>query len=252
MTPSRSVDLVNPTGAQVDVCRAFAALGRIVPISQWCVVGGMMTEFVLLDRGRTTLRPTTDGDIVGNVIANRRVLRSLTQALQTLGFQPRLTGWEGEFGTRFQHPSTGTFIDLLAPENSARRRDISTVKGRKTLEAPGTDFALVTAQPMTIRFDSEDAPLVASVPTIAGAIYAKISAFEQISELDNRVKHLQDAAQMLVAARPEDFTESNKAMLKRLRWLSDALDRDERAWQGSDRTDRLDAQTRLRRLLQPE
>jgi hypothetical protein len=247
--PRRSVALISPTVAQVEVCRAFAEIGRVVAIDHWCVVGGMMTEFLLLERGRTTLRPTTDGDIVGNVIGNQRVLRALARALQNLGFEPVASGWDSEFGTRFRHSENGVYIDVLAPANSSRRRDISTVNGRKTLEAPGTDVAFSTANPMTIRFSPDDEPLVASVPSLAGAIYAKASAYERLSEHDNRVKHLQDAAQLLAVARTADFVAPNKATLRRLRWLHQALDTDERAWHGIERVDRLDVQTRLRGLI---
>ena len=244
----REATLEQPTRQQIEVCRMFATIATTVPIDQWCVIGGMMTEFVLLERGRTTLRPTTDGDVVGDVFGHAKVLRGLAKCLTDHDYEPVASGWDAEFGTRFKHRLTGTFIDVLAPANSARRRDITTLKGRRALEAPGTDVALETASPMRIRFGVGEV-LRVSAPTLAGALYAKVSAYQRMAEHDNQLKHLQDAAQLLVAANVHDFAEPNPAMMKRLRWLEYALNSDHRGWVGLDRTDQQDAMARLRRIL---
>jgi hypothetical protein len=243
-----TITLQHPTQQQVDVCRALQLLGTAVPADRWCVIGGMMTEFLLLERGRSTVRPTTDGDIVGNVVAYSRVLQHLANALVGFGFTPIATGWESEIGARFRHITSGTLIDILAPANSARRRKTTTIDGRHTLEAPGTDIALETARMMRVSFGDGQA-LTVSVPTLAGGVYAKVSAYVQLSEHDHRVKHLQDAAQLLIVSRRIDFANPTAAMLKRLRWLDAALRQDDRAWDGIDRVERQDTVTRLASIL---
>ncbi|MGZ4769536.1 MAG: hypothetical protein ACXVLX_12865, partial [Ilumatobacteraceae bacterium] len=62
---------------QVVVLRSLSGLGRIVATNQWCLIGGLMVEILLLSRGAVMLRPTDDGDIIGDVVADRSVLRKL-------------------------------------------------------------------------------------------------------------------------------------------------------------------------------
>jgi hypothetical protein len=154
---------------QLEVCRTLRAVSERVAIEQWCVIGGMMTEFVLAERGAAPVRATTDGDIVGDVFGNPKVLRSLAQALESIGFELLTSGWEGDIGTRFQNLDSRTFVDLLAPDNSARRRNITTAPGLRALEAPGTDVAFSTATPMTIEF-AEEERVTLLVPSLAGAL----------------------------------------------------------------------------------
>ena len=156
----REITISRLTPRQLEVCRVMISLTRRVPIAQWCVIGGMMTEFVLAERGAVPVRATTDGDIVGDVFAHPKVLRHLAEALVQLGFEPLASGWDAEIGSRFRHCDSRTFLDLLAPDNSARRRDITTASGHRALEAPGTDVTLATSSPMTIRFRDVDAVTV--------------------------------------------------------------------------------------------
>jgi hypothetical protein len=244
----REIELRHLIPRQIEVCRAFASLTQRVPMAQWCVIGGMMTEFVLAERGAAPVRATTDGDLVGDVFTHRRVLRSLAQALADLGFEPVASGWEGEIGTRFRHDDSRTFVDLLAPDNSARRRDITTAPGRRALEAPGTDVAFATASPMTIQFSTTESVTV-MVPSLSGALYAKMSAFHQMSEHDNRHKHLGDAVQLLAASIDADFADNSPAMTKRLRWLEIELQPDGSGWDHVNGAQRLIVAERLRRAL---
>lgn len=62
---------------QVVVMHSLQRLGQIVPTSQWCLIGGLMVELLLISRGGMMLRPTDDGDIVGDVVADRAVLRNV-------------------------------------------------------------------------------------------------------------------------------------------------------------------------------
>ena len=233
---------------QIEVCRALASLAHRVPIIRWCVIGGMMTEFVLAERGAAPVRATTDGDIVGDVFAHPGVLRGLARALSELGFESVASGWDAEIGTRFRHRESRTFVDLLAPANSARRRDITTAPGRRALEAPGTDVAFATASPMTIRFADLEAVTV-MVPSLSGAVYAKMSAFERMSDHDNRQKHLGDAVQLLAASIDDDFADKSAAMAKRLRWLEIELQPGGRGWDHVGGGQRLVVSERLRRSL---
>lgn len=207
-----------------------------------------MTEFVLGERGAAPIRATTDGDIVGDVFSHPRVLRVLANTLGELGFEQVPSGWGADIGTRFRHRVSRTFVDLLAPDNSARRRDITTSPGRRALEAPGTDVAFGTATLVTIQFTaSEDVTLL--VPSLGGALFAKVSAFQRMSDHDDRDKHLGDAVQLLAASNDEDFVNKSAAMTKRLRWLENELRPGGPGWDHVTRGQRLLVAERLRRAL---
>ena len=113
------VDITTRAGlpdAHVRVMQALHQLGEIVPTSRWCLIGGLMVEVLLASRDGMMLRPTYDGDIVGDVVADRSALRKLAHALLDLGFDEKPTGWDGDIGVRFRHPVSHVYIDVLMPE----------------------------------------------------------------------------------------------------------------------------------------
>ena len=65
-----------PTKQQA-VMRSLSRLAEQVPAMRWCLIGGLMVEVLLRLSGSQMLRPTDDGDIVGDVVTDRSVLRSL-------------------------------------------------------------------------------------------------------------------------------------------------------------------------------
>jgi hypothetical protein len=77
-TTTTAVDLIRDgplPEKQVSVLSSLHRLGQTVPPTGWCLIGGLMVEILLVSRGVTMLRPTDDGDIVGDVVADRSVLR---------------------------------------------------------------------------------------------------------------------------------------------------------------------------------
>jgi len=109
---------------QVVVLRSLRGLGQIVATTQWCLIGGLMVEILLISRGALMFRPTDDGDIIGDVVADRSVLRKLARGLIDMGFEELPAGRGGEIGVRFREPTSGAFIDVLAPEASLRLRRV--------------------------------------------------------------------------------------------------------------------------------
>lgn len=89
---------VNLTGAgplpakQVVVMHSLQRLGQIVPTSQWCLIGGFMVEILLISRGGMMLRPTDDADIIGDVVADRAVLRKLAHGILDMKFEESPNG----------------------------------------------------------------------------------------------------------------------------------------------------------------
>ena len=236
--------------------RVFEALGDLaaeVPIDRWCLIGGLMVEVVLRSRGRSPLRPTDDGDVVGDVRADRGILATISEALRRASFELVETGMEGEFGVRHRRDD-GTTIDLLAPEN--RTRNVEPPRpGFELLAAPGAEQALLTAAPIRLDLAGER-DVVLRVPSLTGALFAKTSAWKELVATPDRSKHLNDAAQLLAAASLDDLAVIDdgpippKALRRRWTWLHEALS-DHRAtgWGDVPMEDRAAATQRLAIVL---
>lgn len=236
---------------QVAVLGSLHRLGQIVPASGWCLIGGLMVEILLISRGVTMLRPTDDAYIVGDVVADRSVLRKLAHGLIDLQFEESLTGWDGQVGVRFHDPSAAVFIDILAPANSQRLRNVLPARPNKAmLHAPGTDFAMQTATDFSVVYDAGVPPLAIRVPSVLGAIYAKASAWHELNNARDPHKHLQDAAALLSVTRLAELRDIPRAIRKRLVRLHEQLhDPNSIGWEYVTAQPRNDAITRLATAL---
>jgi hypothetical protein len=249
-----TVDLIGngPLPAkQVVVLRSLRCLGQIVATTQWCLIGGLMVEILLISRGASMLRPTDDGDIIGDVVADRAVLRKLGRGLVDMGFAELPAGRAGNIGVRFREPTSGAFIDILAPEASLRlRRVAATQSDKRVLEAPGTDVAIGTATEVSVIYAVDEPPLTIRVPSLLGAIYAKATAWHVIKNPRDSQKHLQDAAALLTVARLAELREAPKLIRKRLVWLhGELVNANSVGWEYVTAQPRADAIARLSTAL---
>ncbi|MGZ4740913.1 MAG: hypothetical protein ACXVLM_16880 [Ilumatobacteraceae bacterium] len=236
---------------QVVVLRSLSGLGRIVATNQWCLIGGLMVEILLTSRGGLMLRPTDDGDIIGDVVGDRSVLRKLARGLIDMGFEELPAGRAGMIGVRFREPASGAFIDILAPEASLRlRKVVPTQSDKRALEAPGTDVAIETATEVSVTYAVDEPPLTIRVPSVLGAIYAKATAWHVINNARESQKHLQDAAALLTIARLAELRDAPKPIRKRLVWLhGELVNTNSVGWQYVTAQPRADAIARLSTAL---
>ncbi len=251
-TPAVNLVASGPLPAkQVVVLRSLRGLGQIVATTQWCLIGGLMVEILLISRGAIMLRPTDDGDIIGDVVADRSVLRKLARGLLEMGFEELPAGPAGEIGVRFREPTSGAFVDILAPEASLRlRRVVPTQSDRRALEAPGTDVAIKTATEIAVTYAVDEPPLTIRVPSVLGAIYAKATAWHVIDNARDSQKHLQDAAALLTVARLAELRDVPKPVRKRLAWLhGELMNTNSVGWQYVPAQPRADAIARLTTAL---
>ena len=199
------------------------------------------------------LRPTDDGDIIGDVVADRSVLRRLAHGLVDMGFEELPAGHGGKIGVRFQEPTSGTFIDILAPEASLRlRRVVPTQSDRRALEAPGTD--------VRDRDSNRGLRHLRRGRTAAHhpcAVSARCHLHEgdgvaRDRERTHRTaqKHLQDAAALLTVARLAELRDVTRPVRKRLVWLyGELLNTNSVGWQYVSAQPRADAIARLSTTL---
>jgi hypothetical protein len=197
------------------------------------------------------IRPTQDGDIIGDVVADRSVLRRLARGLVTMGFEELAAGRAGKIGVRFREPESGAFIDILAPEASLRfRKVVPAQSDTRALEAPGTDIAITTASEVSITYAVDEPPVTIRVPSVLGAIYAKVTACRVIKNAGEARKHLQDAAALLAVARLPELRDAPKPIRKQLVWLrGELMSTNSIGWQYVAAQPRADAIARLATAL---
>jgi len=195
--------------AQYPIYERVAVIAEHVAPSTWCVIGGLMTELVLAERGSVPVRTTTDGDVLGHLAVDPDVdVMSKIELVLTeqLGMKLRPTG--EDMACRYQDSEDESlFIDVLVPSR-ARAADGTP----KRLAAPGTgdEQFLATLSMRTVTFSEAHAPFDARYPSLAGAFYAKATAWRDIDpppdvEPIKKEKHLTDAIALVLSASADEL-----------------------------------------------
>lgn len=191
---------------------------RIAP-DTWVIVGGLMTEVLLGERGHVAPRTTTDGDILGRIAVAPDVIERIETVLRDeLGMQARPTGPDRSIVCRYED-ADGVFIDLLVPSRT-RAAD----RHRLGAVGAGDQQFLGTVSVRSIRYRPDTDPLRASLPSITGAFYAKACGWKDISlTVDDpavRFKHLLDALALARAATLDELrADRSTGFRKRLRLI---------------------------------
>jgi hypothetical protein len=151
----------------LDVAEAFP--------TGWCLVGGQMVWLLAAEHDTHPPRATEDVDVVVDVRAEPNGIQDLCNWLEKQrGFDLEGISPEG-IGHRYikaAEPGPGRIIfDVLAPENVGRRANLSTTRGARTLEAPGTRIALNNAERVEVTVGSRNGWVYR--PRLLSAIIAK-------------------------------------------------------------------------------
>jgi Nucleotidyl transferase AbiEii toxin, Type IV TA system len=171
---------------------ALLDLAERVP-DGWAIIGGQMVRLRGLVEGSEQPRTSIDIDIVADIRANPRALKSIANALETAGFEPSDAALEADVGHRFIHGDV--IFDILAPDNIGRRADLETVGRATTLEVGGGTYALSRAVPVEIEVAGRRG--VVNLPDLAGALVIKAVAAARDRGHRGPARHLSDLAFML-------------------------------------------------------
>jgi len=196
--------------------RLGAISSRVAP-DTWVVIGGLMTEVLLGERGHAPPRTTTDGDVLGHIAVARNVIEQIESVLiNELGMEAQPTGTDKSIICRYRDDD-GYFVDLLVPSRTR-------AAGKDRLGAVGTGDQqfLATISLRTVHYRRGADPLVASFPSIAGALYAKACGWKEINLPSDdpalRYKHLIDALALARAATLAELrADRSSGFKKRLR-----------------------------------
>lgn len=171
---------------------ALLDLATQVPTG-WALVGGQMVRLHGLAHGSEQPRASIDADLVADVRADPRILRTITEALTTGGFAPPDAALAVDVGHRFIREDV--IIDILAPDNLGHRANLRTVRRATTLEVGGGTYALSRANCVEIQIEGRRG--VVLLPDLAGALVIKAVAAVRDHGRRGPARHLSDLAFML-------------------------------------------------------
>jgi hypothetical protein len=168
----------------------------------WCLIGGQMVHLHCWEREAAPNRPTNDGDAVADVRGTRAGLRTLTQALVDVGFQPDRETLEGNQVRWIRGPAK---IDVLVPTRTSFFTDRWTANHRPALQAPGSQQALERAEVVEVVLGGRRGEIAR--PSLFGAMVAKAAAFSVFAD-PGKNRHLEDFAVLLALAGRRDLPRS--------------------------------------------
>lgn len=156
------------------------------PAGSWVLVGGLMVHVHALRAGITPSRPTSDVDLLVDVVAVN--ISAVAGPLQSLGFRPA-TGASSDSIHRFIRD--GDVVDVMV-ERGARARWAM----KPVFAAPAARQAIERSDRYELRGRASTAQI--AVPDALGALVAKAAAYEVDSR--DRRRHLEDIAVLLASS----------------------------------------------------
>ena len=206
----------------------------------WLLTGGLMVQLHAI-MGGLTARPTTDADLLADLMADRRGIARLRGVLAACGFETQpgmLTGYT----TRMSAPN-GDIVDLLVADHLPKflGKD-ATIAGTPVLSMPGGTQAVERSMQVRLIDDQSNADAVIRIPDLLGALILKSAAYSA-DHAGYSDRHLYDAA-MLASLIPDP--DAKLARLhsgtdrKHIKLLHELLTEDSPYWDNLDEPHRQD------------
>ena len=206
----------------------------------WLLTGGLMVQLHAI-MGGLTARPTTDADLLADLMADRRGIARLRGVLAACGFETQpgmLTGYT----TRMSAPN-GDIVDLLVADHLPKflGKD-ATIAGPPVLSMPGGTQAVERSMQVRLIDDQSNADAVIRIPDLLGALIVKSAAYSA-DHAGYGDRHLYDAA-MLASLIPDPDAELARLHSgtdrKRIKLLHELLTKDSPYWDNLDEPHRQD------------
>ena len=99
----------------------------------WVLIGGQMVAIIEIEHGVSVGRDTADVDTLVDVRALSTATEEAAARLLAAGFAPK----PEDDGLAYRFSRDGDIVDVLAPDNLGRRRNLTTVPPDETLETIG-------------------------------------------------------------------------------------------------------------------
>lgn len=225
------------------------ALSKSCNSSLWLLTGGLMIQLHAIMNG-ITARPTSDADLLIDVISNKDNVRKVYNALKNLGFslQTGLTGYE----TRLRNQNNDV-VDLLIADHTPKKLfGFLNIFNTQLLSMPGGSQAINRSMLVTLIDRHENNEAMLRIPDLLGALILKSAAYKA-DNMGNREKHLYDAALIASLIDNPDSEASrlhSKNDYKRLRFLKSKLTKDSIYWDTLDANHKLNGLDTLETLTE--
>ncbi|MEE8726815.1 MAG: hypothetical protein SOI04_04605 [Bifidobacterium thermacidophilum] len=156
--------------------------------TDWRLTGGLMVQLHAMARG-TEARPTTDADLLVDVLTHQHAVRRVEDLLKSLGFTTHV-GTLSDYTTRMTRGTA--VVDLLVDNHlSPFLKNRACLDGHPMLGMPGSRKAVARSMLVTLRY--EDTQATMCIPDVLGALLMKIASWRETHQGD-RSRHLYDAA----------------------------------------------------------
>ncbi|NSX29528.1 hypothetical protein [Gardnerella vaginalis] len=225
------------------------ALSKSCNSSLWLLTGGLMIQLHAIMNG-ITARPTSDADLLIDVISNKDNVRKVYNALKNLGFslQTGLTG----YATRLRNQNNDV-VDLLIADHTPKKLfGFLNIFNTQLLSMPGGSQAINRSMLVTLIDRHENNEAMLRIPDLLGALILKSAAYKA-DNMGNREKHLYDAALIASLIDNPDSEASrlhSKNDYKRLRFLKSKLTKDSIYWDTLDANHKLNGLDTLETLTE--
>lgn len=220
-------------------------LARVLPSTQWTLVGGLMVQLHAAAAGLAVTRPTADIDIVLHIETGATTTSSVCAVLNGLGYTLQKSIDDDAPAHRFVRRKQQ--IDVMVADHLAPRL-VPRLGGRKPFQVTGGTQAL--QRTLNCRMIVDDTgPVFISIPNALGALVLKGAAYREDSR--DKDRHLDDAAVLCATIRNPLITAgqmkgSDKSRIQSLHVK--LTDPGHRSWQMLEPADRTTAMDALRIL----
>lgn len=224
----RPAIVLPPLGAPVDqLWHVLLDLSEI-PV-RWTLIGGQMVLLHALEHGRVPPQISQDGDLLADVRADQKALRTIVNALTDRGFDLEAITTDGR-AHRYIRPAAPrpVIVDVLAPEGLEPKTKLTTTPPGRTIEVPAGTQALDRTGLVEVRHDGRTG--LVPRPSLLGAIVSKARACTLPGDSS---RHERDLAFLcaLVADPFEMREQMDRADLRRVRGAKALTKPDDIAWQ---------------------
>lgn len=161
---------------------------RLIPHTQWTLVGGIMVQLHAVHAGMQITRPTRDVDMVLHIETGATSFSGVREKLEQLGYVLREPMGEGPVHRFVRGDSDEEQVDVMVADHLPPSLAQKALR-RKVFEVPGGTSALRKTVNCHVVVGSET--IVLSIPDALGALVLKGAAY--LEDARDRQRHLDDA-----------------------------------------------------------
>lgn len=181
-------EIAEPPGGWAPPWPQVVEIVRLIPHTQWTLVGGIMVQLHAVHSGMQITRPTRDVDMVLHIETGAASFSGVREKLEQLGYVLREPMGEGPVHRFVRGDRDEEQVDVMVADHLPPRLAQKALR-RRVFEVPGGTSALRKTVNCHVVVGSET--IVLSIPDALGALVLKGAAY--LEDPRDRRRHLDDA-----------------------------------------------------------